>query len=243
MVGSLVTPPAIRHSGRLTSVQSRDHLCPSGQSPGTPTIPDYLAGVMGAFGALAAIQHRHRTGEGQVVDVALYEPLLRMLDELLPAYGGEGHVRERIGSGTEYVVPHNHYRTRDGRWIAIACTNDRMFERLVTGAMKRPELLADFGSVAARLRRRGEVDDLVQAWVAGQDAAEAFYRIVDAAYERRSIAVTSNIHPSGFDTIMPKTLATATVDRLLHHAHLVLTKGDSHRLAEALAGKGVTPLA
>jgi DNA replication protein DnaC len=77
---------------------------------------------------------------------------------------------------------------------------------------------------------------------AGQDAAEAFYRIVDAAYERRSVAVTSNIHPSGFDTIMPKTIATATVDRLLHHAHLVLTKGDSHRLAEALAGKGVTPL-
>jgi DNA replication protein DnaC len=77
---------------------------------------------------------------------------------------------------------------------------------------------------------------------AGQDAAEAFYRIVDAAYERRSVAVTSNIHPSGFDTIMPKTLATATVDRLLHHAHLVVTKGDSHRLAEALAGKGVVPL-
>jgi hypothetical protein len=49
--------------------------------------------------------------------------------------------------------------------------------------------------------------------------------------------------PDGFDTIMPKTLATATVDRLLHHAHLVLTKGDSHRLAEALAGKGVIPLA
>ena len=77
---------------------------------------------------------------------------------------------------------------------------------------------------------------------AGQDAAEAFYRVVDAAYERRSVAVTSNIHPSGFDTIMPKTLATATVDRLLHHAHLVLTKGDSHRLAEALAGNGVVPL-
>lgn len=77
---------------------------------------------------------------------------------------------------------------------------------------------------------------------AGQDAAEAFYRIVDAAYERRSIAVTSNIHPSGFDTIMPKTLATATVDRLLHHAHLITTQGDSHRLQQALAGKGVHAL-
>lgn len=77
---------------------------------------------------------------------------------------------------------------------------------------------------------------------AGQDAAEAFYRIVDAAYERRSVAVTSNIHPSRFDTIMPKTLATATVDRLLHHAHVIVTKGGSHRLADALAGKGVHPL-
>lgn len=77
---------------------------------------------------------------------------------------------------------------------------------------------------------------------AGQDTAEAFYRVVDAAYERRSVAVTSNLHPSGFDTIMPKTLATATVDRLLHHAHVVLTKGGSHRLAQATSGTGVTPL-
>jgi DNA replication protein DnaC len=78
---------------------------------------------------------------------------------------------------------------------------------------------------------------------AGADAAEALYRITDAGYERRSLAVTSNIHPSGFDTIMPKTLATATVDRLLHHAHLVQTNGESHRLAQALAGKGVIALA
>ncbi len=78
---------------------------------------------------------------------------------------------------------------------------------------------------------------------AGQAAAEALYRLVDAAYERRSVAVTSNPHPAGFDTIMPKTLATATVDRLLHHAHLVLTAGDSIRLTQATAGKGVKPLA
>lgn len=77
---------------------------------------------------------------------------------------------------------------------------------------------------------------------ATQEAAEAFYRVVDAAYERRSIAVTSNLHPAGFDTIMPKTLATATVDRLLHHAHVVLTDGGSYRLAQATDGKGVTPL-
>jgi crotonobetainyl-CoA:carnitine CoA-transferase CaiB-like acyl-CoA transferase len=140
--------------------------------PGTPTIPDYLAGVMGAFGALAAIHHRARTGEGQVVDVALYEPLLRMLDEVLPAFAAEGHVRERIGSGTEYVVPHNHYQARDGRWIAIACTNDRMFERLA-GAMGDAALLADFASVKTRIARRAEVDGRVQAWVGARPADEA----------------------------------------------------------------------
>lgn len=53
--------------------------------------------------------------------------------------------------------------------------------------------------------------------------------------------MTSNLHPSGFDTIMPKTLATATFDRLLHHAHVVLTEGHSH-LAQASAGNGVMPL-
>jgi DNA replication protein DnaC len=74
------------------------------------------------------------------------------------------------------------------------------------------------------------------------DAAEGFYRLVDAAYERRSLAVSSNLHPSGFDEIMPKTLATATVDRLLHHAHVVVTQGDSHRLTEATTGNGVVPL-
>ncbi|MGR6971017.1 IS21-like element helper ATPase IstB [Streptomyces cynarae] len=74
------------------------------------------------------------------------------------------------------------------------------------------------------------------------DAAEGFYRLVDAAYGRRSLAVSSNLHPSGFDEIMPKTLATATVDRLLHRAHVVVTQGDSHRLAEATTGRGVVPL-
>lgn len=74
------------------------------------------------------------------------------------------------------------------------------------------------------------------------DAAEGFYRVVDAAYERRSLAVSSNLHPSGFDEIMPKTLATATVDRLLHHAHVVVTQGDSFRLAQATSGQGVKAL-
>lgn len=76
----------------------------------------------------------------------------------------------------------------------------------------------------------------------GVDAAEGLYRLVDAAYEKRSIALSSNLHPAGFDELMPKTLATATVDRLLHHAHVCQTSGDSVRLTQALAGKGVNAL-
>ena len=86
------------------------------------------------------------------------------------------------------------------------------------------------------------VDDIGMLPV-GAEAAEAFYRLIDAAYERRSVAVSSNLHPAGFDELMPKTLATATVDRLLHHAHVVVTEGEkSFRFAEATSGKGVVPL-
>jgi DNA replication protein DnaC len=102
------------------------------------------------------------------------------------------------------------------------------------------------GTVTRTIQRITRADlivvDDIGMLPAGQAAGEAFYRLVDAAYERRSLAVTSNIHPSGFDTLMPKTLATATVDRLLHHAHVVLTEGSSLRLSDATAGRGVMPL-
>jgi DNA replication protein DnaC len=75
------------------------------------------------------------------------------------------------------------------------------------------------------------------------DAAEGLYRLVDACYERRSLALSTNLHPSGFDQLMDKTIASALVDRLMHHAHVVVTEGESVRLADALAGKGVVPLA
>src|SRR6478609_1743401 len=85
------------------------------------------------------------------------------------------------------------------------------------------------------------VDDIGLLPVAA-DAAEGLYRLVDAAYEKRSVAISSNLHPAGFAELMPKTLATATVDRLLHHAHVCQTSGESVRLSQAIAGQGVTPL-
>ena len=82
------------------------------------------------------------------------------------------------------------------------------------------------------------IDDIGMLPVA-PDAAEALFRVVDAAYEQRSVALTSNIHPAGFDELMPKTLATATVDRLLHHAHVLITDGtDSYRLPKRPPARG-----
>ncbi|MGH9068772.1 MAG: ATP-binding protein [Acidimicrobiales bacterium] len=115
-------------------------------------------------------------------------------------------------------------------------------EALAT-TLSRAKVDASVSRVVSRICRAEliVIDDIGRL-PAGQDAAEALYRVIDAAYERRSVAVTSNLHPSGFDTIMPKGLATAMVDRLLHHAHVLLTDGSSHRLAEASAGRGVVPL-
>ncbi len=112
------------------------------------------------------------------------------------------------------------------------------------GALVRRHRADDTTSRAIRRILRADViiiDDIGLLPVAAE-TAEALYRVVDAAYEKRSIALSSNLHPAGFDELMPKTIANATVDRLMHHAHVVLTTGDSIRLTQATAGKGVTPL-
>ena len=113
----------------------------------------------------------------------------------------------------------------------------------LTAAIGRASVDGSISKTIARITRAEliVVDDIGML-PPGQAAAKAFYRLVDATYERRSLAVTSNLHPAGFDTFMPKTLATATVDRLLHHAHVITTEGTSMRLAEATAGHGVVPL-
>lgn len=134
-------------------------------TPGSATIADYLAGLYGAYGALLALRGREKTGRGQVVDIGLYEPVFRILDELAGAYHAFGHVRERMGPGTVNVVPHSHYPTADNRWVAIACTGDKIFARLAS-AMGRPELAEDdsWGPLAARERDRAQVDAAVTDW-------------------------------------------------------------------------------
>lgn len=136
-------------------------------TPGSATIPDYMAGLYGALGALLAIQARERTGEGQFVDIGLYEPIFRILDELAPSFQKNGFVRQRMGPGTVNVVPHSHYPTSDGRWIAIACTSDKIFARLAE-AMGTLELAGEgkWGHISDRERERAEVDRTVGEWTA-----------------------------------------------------------------------------
>jgi crotonobetainyl-CoA:carnitine CoA-transferase CaiB-like acyl-CoA transferase len=134
-------------------------------TPGSATLPDYMAGIYGALGALLAIKAREKTGKGQIVDIGLYEPMFRMLDELAPAYHYKQYVRQRMGPGTVNVAPHSHYPTSDGRWIAIACTNDKIFERLAQ-AMGRPEVAeaTKWGKLKERVSARDDVDAFVTEW-------------------------------------------------------------------------------
>jgi succinyl-CoA:(S)-malate CoA-transferase subunit B len=136
-------------------------------TPGSATIPDYLAGLYGALGVLLAREALAKTGRGQVIDIGLYEPIFRILDELAPSYHMKGYVRERMGPGTVNVVPHSHYPTSDGRWIAIACTSDKIFERLAD-AMGVPEFggTGKWGTIKQREADRAKVDEYVGAWTA-----------------------------------------------------------------------------
>jgi crotonobetainyl-CoA:carnitine CoA-transferase CaiB-like acyl-CoA transferase len=146
--------------------------------PGSTSLADYMSGMYGAIGALVALRARETTGEGQCVDLALYESVFRVLDEIAPAYQKFGYVRERMGADTVNVCPHSHYQTADGKWIAIACTSDQMFVRLAE-TMGQPELASAerYGPKDLRLAARDEVNAIVARWVASP--ASLIYSIAD----------------------------------------------------------------
>lgn len=133
-------------------------------NPGSATLADYAAGLFSTTAALAALDHRRRTGEGQQIDVSLYESIFRLCDVLALEYDALGAVRERRGSEA-HAAPHNHYPTGDDQWIAIACTNDRLFRRL-SGVMGEAGFGDDpsLATMAQRVARRSELDERVSAW-------------------------------------------------------------------------------
>ncbi len=145
--------------------------------PGTVPLGDYIASLFGTIGVLVALRHKERTGEGQMVDVGIYEAVFRVLDEIAPAYAMFGKIREREGAGSFVAVPHGHFRTQDNRWIAIACTTDKMFERLSV-AMERPELASRemYGDQRKRLAAREVVNQHVIDWVGSLPRQEVLAR-------------------------------------------------------------------
>jgi succinyl-CoA:(S)-malate CoA-transferase subunit A len=128
---------------------------------------------------MLALRHKRKTGLGQVIDVGIYEAVFRQLDELAAAYGMFGTVREREGAGSFVAVPHGHFRTRGGKWVAIACTTDRMFERLAE-AMGRPELASSglYGEQRKRLAARDEVNKIVSEWALSLTREELLERCI-----------------------------------------------------------------
>lgn len=149
--------------------------------PGSATLSDYMAGLFGAYAVQLALRVRERDGCGQVIDLALYDGIFRILDEVAPAYQKTGFIRRRDGAETPLVVPHSHYPTADGRWIAIACTNDRIFARLA-GAMGHPEFMDDsrYATNLSRIANRSEVNRMVSDWTSGMGRDEVLQRCSEA---------------------------------------------------------------
>jgi crotonobetainyl-CoA:carnitine CoA-transferase CaiB-like acyl-CoA transferase len=145
--------------------------------PGATSLADYVTGLYGALGALLAYTARNRLGIGQYVDIGLYEGVLRMLDEIAGVYAKTGSVRERMGADTVNLVPHSHFKTNDGKWVALACSTQEMWQRL-TVAMERPDLLAadKFATMAQRLAKRDEVNVIVADFIAGLTRDELLRR-------------------------------------------------------------------
>jgi len=139
-------------------------------TPGSTSLADYMSGVYGAFAIMMALRHRDQTGDGQSIDIALYEPIFRALDDLAPAYLRNGTIRGPQGVMTSVACPHGHFQCADGRWIAIACTNDKMFARLCT-VMERQDLAetANYGETQKRIAHAGMIEGTVADWVQPQD--------------------------------------------------------------------------
>lgn len=156
--------------------------------PSTPpsrpgiSLGDTLAGSYAAVGGLVALHHRQRTGKGQVVDSALYEAVLNVMESLIPEYVLGGYIRERTGSILPNVAPSNAYPTRDGLMVLIAGNQDTVFRRLAD-AMGRPELAEDerYATHSARGAHQPELDALISEWSATLDAADLEALLIEHA--------------------------------------------------------------
>jgi formyl-CoA transferase len=144
------------------------------------SIGDALAATYGCLGALAALRHRERTGEGQVIDSALYESVLLVMESLVPDFAVAGFIRGRSGSILPGIAPSNVYPCADGDYL-IAANQDTVFARLAA-AMGAPELAADprYATHEARGGHQAELDDLIAAWTRERTVAEVEQVMIEA---------------------------------------------------------------
>lgn len=155
----------------------------TGPPDGPPTFTGYpvadgVTGIYAAFATLLALRQRDQTGEAQLADIPLYEPLLRMMEDFVVDYSVTGHSVQRQGNRNPHISPNDMYRTRDDRWIALPASTDRMWERLVQ--VMGAQDLAVHSTMAARVEHRDEIEGRVAAFVAEHDAAELLARLDEA---------------------------------------------------------------
>ncbi len=145
------------------------------------SIGDTLSAMHGVIGILLALQHRHVTGQGQVIDVALYESVFNCMESLLPEYSAFGAVRGPVGSASPGIAPTNAYRCKEGAYALIAGNGDSIFKRLMN-LIGRADLANDptLGDNTGRVARVEEIDQAIQAWTL-QKSVDEVLEALDSA--------------------------------------------------------------
>ncbi|MFF3330742.1 CaiB/BaiF CoA transferase family protein [Streptomyces sp. NPDC002888] len=162
----------------------------TGEPDAPPVLPpfglaDSIAGLATAYAVLTALAARDRTGEGQVVDMALIEPILTVLGPQPTWYDQLGHVQPRTGNRSQNNAPRNTYRTADGTWVAVSTSAQSVAERLMH-LVGRPDLIDQpwFATGSDRARHADVLDEAVGTWIAGRTRADVL-----AAFEKAEAAV------------------------------------------------------
>lgn len=150
-----------------------------------PTSPpfgfaDSIAGISAAYGTAMALFNRSRTGRGDVVDVALYEPLMFIIGDIVLQWTGNNVVQERVGNGTGSASPRGIFKAQDGKWLSIAASSQTIAVRLFE-AMGRPDIIEDprYATNAARMEHNEDMQRIVSDWVATKPRDEML-AILDA---------------------------------------------------------------
>jgi formyl-CoA transferase len=158
------------------------------------SIGDTLSALHGVIGILLALQHRHTSGQGQVIDVALYEAVFNCMESLLPEYSAFGAVREPAGSALPGIAPTNAYLCQDGAYALVAGNGDSIFKRLMA-LIERPDLANDpaLADNTGRVARVTELDAAIGEWTAQHPVAEVLEALDKASVPAGRIYTVADI--------------------------------------------------